>query len=231
MQSRAYKSFQESLRIVESLLRIEKRYRQPTPTHLRKRALGIKGGSAVLMVAAFENYLKELLEEYLQPLTAIPLQFNPTRLPDKTRQANIIGAIKSVEKRKQRSKQDRIRAFEDIAKLIGNQVLIPSAFTEMSRGNPSPDRVRDLFGDLGIPNVFEAIKPTFEKRWGAPVASTFIRDTLDTIVSTRHVVAHSASGLDLSRTDLWDWLKFLRCSGLALDIELKKRVKGILKLR
>ena len=50
----------------------------------------------------------------------------------------------------------------------------------------------------------------FEKEWGKPEANTFIVQNLETIVTARHKVAHRLATLNVSRSDLAMYVKFLK---------------------
>ena len=58
-------------------------YSNPPRSHERKAVEGLRGAAAVLMVAAFENYLRQCVEEYLAELTKRPLKLQFNALPDK----------------------------------------------------------------------------------------------------------------------------------------------------
>ena len=53
----------------------------------------------------------------------------------------------------------------------------------------------------------------FEGRWGTPVPRTFVGDKLEEITQRRHMVAHRADALNISRTDIQESLRFLGVFG------------------
>ena len=79
--SQALRDFRASISIAESLMKREQRFADPPSPRQFKIVQGLRGGAAVLMVAAFENFLKEVVEEQLSDLTIHPLLFNPANLP------------------------------------------------------------------------------------------------------------------------------------------------------
>jgi len=81
-KSKAYREFIDALKQPESLLSIESRYSDPAPPPKRKAAEALRGGAAVLMVAAFENYLKDLVEEHIDELTHMPPRFKIENIPE-----------------------------------------------------------------------------------------------------------------------------------------------------
>lgn len=79
--SKPIDNFLLSLKLAESLVSINKeKYNNPPKHSEQKSVQGLRGGAAILMVAAFENYLKELSEEYISNLTGIPIKVNFEKL-------------------------------------------------------------------------------------------------------------------------------------------------------
>jgi len=81
-KSRALHNFNSSIAIAETLLKKEKTFPDPPSSRSRKFVEGLRGGATILMVAAFENYLKEVVEERLDELVN-SRRFNITKLPEK----------------------------------------------------------------------------------------------------------------------------------------------------
>jgi len=109
-------------------------------------------------------------------------------------------------------------------------VVNPLAFSDTG-GNANPHNVKEMFACLGVTDIFGQIKKRFDSCWRKPTAATFIPDKLDEIVNRRHIVAHTADALKITRSDLNESLKFLKILARLLDIELRKHVDGILKTR
>lgn len=223
--SQAYRDFLASLELAESLLAIESGYPDPAPDPQRKAAEGLRGGASVLMVAAFENYLKELVEEYLDELTHVPIKFKVDDVPKEMLFSNLEYLVKANTKKKAAAK---IQAYSDMAKIIVAGVMYPASFTEAVRSNPNSEKLNDLFKRLGIKKFFETIKSDFDTLWGSPTADTFISDYLDGILLRRHTVAHTASALNISRKDLQDSLRFLKILGTVCDTYIAQHINKIL---
>lgn len=223
--SQAYQDFLASLELAEALLTIESGFADPAPIEHRKAAEGLRGGASVLMVAAFENYLKELVEEYLDELTRVPIKFKIEDVPKEMLFSNVEYLVKSNTRKKSNAK---VQAYSDMAKIIVSGVMYPSSFTDAVRSNPNSEKLKELFKRLGIKKFFEVIKPDFDSQWGNFTAETFISDTLDAILVRRHTVAHTANALNISRVDLQDALRFLKILGTVCDTHIAQHINKIL---
>jgi RiboL-PSP-HEPN len=119
----------------------------------------------------------------------------------------------------------RIPSVVTAAALVAANQVNPAVFDV--GGNPSPSRILSMFKTIGIGDVFVAVKPAFDRTWGAPTAATFVRDTLQSIVDRRHTVAHTASTLNISRTDLASSIRFLRAFASALDGVTRTQLRAV----
>jgi hypothetical protein len=231
-RSQALRDFYSALGIAEALLRAEGKYPDPPSPRLLKRVQGTRGGAAVLMVAAFEDYLKELVEERLHKLTLHPIKFKPKNVPIEMVHHNMRHTLeKALESSKssQLSSADRVALLRSATHQVTIETINVQFFSELARSNPNARKVRALFKALGVQDVFGAVKADFDVRWGGPTANTFIADTLDSILSRRHEVAHTASVLNVSRKDLHEGLKFLHLLATLCDEELSRHVRKILR--
>jgi hypothetical protein len=68
------------------------------------------------------------------------------------------------------------------------------------------------------------MKVRFEVKWRKPVAHTFIADKLDEIVNRRHVVAHTAYALAITRGQLKESIRFLKVLAELLDAAIKRQI-------
>lgn len=230
-QSSSLREFQESLEIADVLAKLEKKYRNPPRKDEIKAVQGLRGASVVFMVATFEYFLRQVFEERLTPLND-PAAIVFERLPEKMRICTVYntldGAMKGPKYIKSTQKIDRIPDIKFACKIVGLKAVNPKAFSETG-SNPNSDSVKQMFRDVGIKDVFSIIQPGFDKKWKKPTAHTFISDKLDEIVNHRHLVAHTAAALNISRSDLSSYRKFLSILANLLDLELEKHVKHLLK--
>lgn len=226
----ALQEFESSLGLAEQLLDLEQQYGDPPSIFDETVVRGLRGGAAVLMVAAFEEFLRAVMAEHLAKLAgnAPPVPFDD--LPKAIRLHSVYGALdRAMKGARYEEPTDRIDRLSDIVRVcrqVGN-VIDPSVFAETG-GNPSSRNLRELFKRVEISDIFRSIRGEFEVGWGGPQAETFIADKLDEIVNRRHVVAHRASVLNVARRDLRQGFRFLQLLARVLDLHLKDHIDTII---
>lgn len=230
--SNALKEFQSSLEMVEALLELERKYKNPPRKEEQKAVQALRGSAIVLMVASFEYFLRQVMEERLTEL-ATPhskVQFN--KLPDKMQVCSIFNTLERAMKgepfKEPTQKINRLTDIELACKIVVLKNVHPPAFND-SGSNPSPDTVSNMFSNVGLSDIFTKIKPKFDIKWGKATAHTFIRDKLQALVGSRHIVAHTANVLNISRSDLKEYKKFISICAYLLDLELETHIKHLLK--
>lgn len=231
--SNALSEFKESLSIAEELLDVDKKnYHNPPRLNQQKAVQGLRGGAAVLMVAAFEYFLRQSVEESLSDLTIQPVKIAFEKLPEKMRINSVFNTLEQALKgpafEEPTLRIDRLVHIERACKLVLSGTINPLAFTNTG-SNPNSKSIKLMFSDLGVKDIFGLIKPKFERKWGKPVAQTFISDKLDEIVNRRHIVAHTANALSISRSDLKESIRFLKILAALLDGEISIHIREIFK--
>lgn len=229
----ALDQFKASLELAKALKKLEKDNYPPTPRIDQQPAVkGLRGGSAVLMVASFEFFLRRLFEENISKLNTIPVTIEFDKLPDKLKVKAVFDGLQRAMDgplfEAKPNKVDRIKAILEMCKLLINENINPLTFGEIG-SNPNGNTVKEKFKEVGISDIFLMIKAEFEKRWGSAVSDTFIKDKLDEIVGKRHVVAHTADTLNITRQFQNEALKFLKILAELLDKELDKHIKHLLR--
>lgn len=229
--SSSYESFRDSLKQPEALRKLETTLNDPPDPTEVSLAEGLRGGVIVLLVAAFEGYLRDVFEERIDGLSAHIDATRFERLPDALRTASVFNLLdesmkgapgkKVPEKRK-----DRIPNIRTAAAAVSASHLRGSAFSS-TFSNPSSDTVKSMFKQVGRPDIFGGVQSRFERYWGKPVAGTFIRARLDHYVSSRHEVAHGANVLAWSRQDLREAERFFRHLAHAIDDELRVHLNKV----
>jgi hypothetical protein len=230
----AFEQFKESIELANALKRIE-REKFPTNPNLSQQSSvkGLRGGTAVLIVASFEFFLRRLFEESISKLNTTPISIDFKKLPDSLK-------VKAVYHTLQRAmegplyvakppKVDRLCDIESACKMIISEQVNPLAFSDTSN-NPNSETVKEKFNEVGIPDIFGKIKNEFEAKWGTPVTDNFIKDKLNEIVRTRHVVAHTADTLNITRSSQNEAFKFLKIVAELLEKELEKHIKDLQKI-
>lgn len=227
----ALDKFKESLELAISLKRIERDKFASTKQANQPFIMGLRGGAAVLMVAAFEFFLRRLFEESVARLNTSPPTIDLQKLPDKLKVKIVFDGLENPMKGPRygppTTKVDRIdNVLAACRHLIGEHIN-PSTFTDTS-SNPNGDTVKNKFKDIGINDIFDLIKTDFEIKWGTAVAATFVEDKLNEIVNVRHVVAHTADTLNITKASQNEALKFLKILAGLLDNEMDKHIKNLL---
>lgn len=228
MASTALAEFRASLRLAEELMRVERSYRNPPPLSDRKVVEALRGASAVLMVGAFELFLKSAVEEHLAKITALDPPPSLDALPDNIRVHSVYStlelAMKGPPYGMRPEKKDRLPAITLAAQMVVSKTLNPKVFSATG-GNPGPETVREICKQAGLPGVFEVVRPMFERKWGRVEARTFVPDKLEEIVNRRHAVAHTAQALNIDRAVLRESVRFLKALATVLDLSLAVHVR------
>jgi hypothetical protein len=192
--------------------------------------MGLRGGAVVIMVASFEAFLRSLFEEKLSVLVEDPPRVEFGKLPSKMQETSVFGTLERAMKGSLHEESGpRIDRLPEIYVAVRNVVserVNPAAFTDTA-GNPNAKRVKWMFKSIGVYDVFSVSRSRFDTAWGKAEIANFPAIKLDEIVGRRHVMAHSADALSLTRTDLQDYLKFLRTLALVLDQHLDDYVAGL----
>ncbi|HPJ83894.1 MAG TPA: HEPN domain-containing protein [Methanothrix sp.] len=220
--------------MAEELLKIEKdNYKNPPRINEQKAVQGLRGGAAVLMVAAWENFLKQLVEEELTSLTTLPPKVPFENLPPKMQQHSVFQTLERATKGPRFQPKNRINRLPDIeqaCKVVISGTINPVAFSDIG-SNPNPEVVKEMFRNMGISDIFENIKDDFEKKWKNNVPTTFINDKLLEIINRRHVVAHKADALKISRSDLNESVRFMKIIAPLLEKQLRFHINKIIRDR
>lgn len=230
MVARAQTDFHASLTLAKELAAAETKLPDPPSGPTEQLALGLRGGAAILAVAAFETFLRDLFVEHLSPLTRQPPVIVFEKLPDKVRLQSVFGSLDSAMRGRRGSKGDRIDRLGEVvraARLVGAEVIAPEAFCD-TRANPGPETVKQMFSNLGLVDVFLKVSGQFESLWGRPEASSFISDKLEEIVLRRNAVAHTVDVRRITREQLQEAFMFLEVLSAVLDALLEQHVAGIL---
>ena len=232
MLSTAFHNFQSADLAVQAIISIESKYLDPHTRTSQFAVEGLRGGAAVLMVAAFENFLREALTGVLDEINIASPPCNFARLPIELRVASTFNGLNQAlkgplgitsDKKAQRLLNVRMAAM----KIVDGKIDVGAIAN--TRGNPNQQVVLELFRSIGIKDIFKKSKGTFDALWDSPTATTFIQDNLETIVQRRHVVAHTASALSISRTDLSEGRRFLAVFSEVIDNILAGHIQGVIR--
>ncbi|GEK81353.1 HEPN domain-containing protein [Agrococcus baldri] len=217
---------------VAALLALEGGFRDPPGLQDQAAVEGLRGGCVVLMVAGFENYLKEAIAEVFDRINSASPACEFHRLPLLLQAQAVYTGLNAAMNAKPwdslKDKQLRLPGVLAAVARISRGEILSQEIAETA-GNPNSDQVKSVFRTVGLSNVFGNIKPGFDAAWGGPTAQTFIANNLDAVVQRRHVVAHTASILSTSRTDLHEWKRFLQCFVSQLDAALERHIGRVIR--
>lgn len=227
----AFDKFKESLKLAVSLGKIETDKFTNNRQANQPFKMGLRGGAAVLMVASFEFYLKRLFEENITRLNTSPPSIDLHKLPSSLKVKIVFDGLdvpmKGSKYGIKTQKVDRIDSILTACKHLIGEHINPAIFTD-TNSNPNGDTVKSKFKEIGIPEIFASIKSDFETKWGGAVATTFIEDKLNEIVNVRHVVAHTANTLNITKSSQKEALKFLKILAELLEQAMDKHIKALL---
>ncbi len=225
--SNALQSFRDALKRVVLLLRLERQYKQPVPASELPLVEGIRGGAIVLMIAAFEAFLREVFRERVDQLSDPPRPVEFAALPDRMKVESVYGLLDSSMRGVRSSRKiDRLHSIRKAARHIVNDEIVGDAFS-ITGSKANAATVNELFKRVDRNDLFNSIKPRFEQYWREPVAADFLRKKLDWVVEARNEVAHGASLPTWSRDDLKEAERFVRVFARVLDDDLRIHLNGV----
>jgi len=223
--SAALEQFKESLQMAVELIKIEEDYNDPPSYDEQKAVQGLRGGAAVLMVASWEDFLGRLVEEELTSLITHNPKIPFKDLPLEMQTHNVIKTLEPA--MKDANKTNKLPDIEKACQFVIDGKFNPALFSD-TRSNPSPKRIREMFNNLGIDDIFVCIRGDFEVEWDKEESITFINDKLGEIMQRRHVVAHKADALKISRSDLNNYIKFMKIIATLFEKQLRHHMDNII---
>ncbi len=227
----ALEKFKESLKLASALKELERDKFNKVKQNEQHYIMGLRGGAAVLMVAAFEFYIRRLFEENISSLNTNPLSIDISKLPDRLKVKIVFDGLQnSMNGPRYGPKTNKVDRINDVTlacKHLIAEHINPQIFSD-TNSNPNGETVKEKFKEIGISDVFTKIKINFERKWGSNVAATFIEDKLNEIVNIRHVVAHTANTLNITKKFQNEALKFLKIIAELLEKEIEIHIKGLL---
>lgn len=230
--SSALQALGSSLDAADALLAQDAALGDPAPKQSERLIQGLRVGAAVIVIAAFEEYLRAAIEEHLKTLATDPPPLTPQELPTLLWVTSVFESLQDALSAPRfgpsNSRKDRLAAVSRASDRVVREVVDPVAVT-YRQSNPDSASVRSTFKNLGFVGIFPAIHSDFELLWGQREPARFVADKLDEIVLRRHVVAHTAYVLGIARKDLEEGARFIRILATCIDIALKRHVQAILQ--
>ncbi len=221
--SSAYDMFLKSLEIARGLIQLDT-YSVPPKPEDKKYVYGLRGGSVILIVASFEEFLNSLPDTHLDVIKRHIRNIDFSKLPGKFIITNVSRTLFELSKNKDIGK---IPDVKKTCRSIINDEINTSVF-KLQGFNPRPKQINNLFKVIGFENIFEQITERFQKRWHKRISTYLIMDKLNEIIERRNRVAHNASMTShITKNDLNEAIDFLRILARLLDMTYKKRINYI----
>lgn len=224
----AFYDFQESMQAVDGLATLESSYSDPPPSDQKAVCFGLRGAVTVLAVACFEGFLRSTFEEQLDriAMSGTPL----TQFPELRVSAifsSLQHAMRGEYGTRGEDRKARVNSVLSAASLVGSDSFVPRALAD-TQSNPHSDCVKQMFKDIGKRKVFHSLHSRFVAIWGAPTPGTFCEDRLDSIVHSRHLVAHTANSAHVTRLEMNENIRFINVLAMAIQSELVDYIDGLL---
>ena len=226
----ALAAFAEKIRAVEAMIEQE-RARDPSNPSDRPLVLGLRCGAAVMMVAAFERFLREVFKDYVSFLDCNPPMNWSSPLPESIRLWNIYENLRLVAGHHLNTKRKQLIAemqpVRNLCDKLSKDIIVADAFSSM-KSNPTSTTLRMMFQKLGVDNIFQEIHAEFASIYHPIPLRLFIETELDRIVKRRHDAAHTADATQFTGTDLVNDLQIMKSLAKAIDSKLKQTVDEII---
>jgi RiboL-PSP-HEPN len=221
--SKSLRDFEKSLKRAGKLCELERRrYKDPPPPRQITAVEALRGGAVVLMVAAFERYLRDAFEEYTEVIAGRAKSTKHPKLDKAFVERNDYNFVNWLVRDSREVTIAKVVEMRRVARLIAAENFIPEAFSR-TRANPGPETVKELFRDFGVPDAFRLIEGNLKNRYPRPFAPGFARGQLEAIIGRRNDVAHGGGALSIARADLEGWVVFMGALGRAVDNTLRDR--------
>ncbi|MDM8532092.1 HEPN domain-containing protein [Anaerolineales bacterium HSG25] len=233
MGSQALIEFRNALKLAESLADIDRDNYNSNPRIAEQQAVqALRGGATVLMVAAFEQFLRDMLVEHLDTLSSHKPPIELKHLPQDMRvnlvYSNLDWAMRGKPYEPTKQKADRLEDIDKVCRNILAEQFNNEVFGDVG-GNPNAARIKNMYKKIGTTNIFAFMRYDFDKKWKKPETQRFLEDKINEIVERRHIVAHTANALNIGRADLRGWLRFLRVFSKTLDNVTGRIITKIIK--
>ncbi|MFJ3764936.1 HEPN domain-containing protein [Streptomyces sp. NPDC090082] len=225
----ALATFDAGAQSVQALISLESVYPDPPDRRDFPKVSALRGACTVLTVASFEKFLRDLFEEELDRLRVANISMSslPRKLQVEASFASLELAIKGDFSSKGMDRELRLTNVLAAAKLLARDSFDPKALAA-TNSNPDSACVKRMFKSVGIPEVFQRCNSEFTKHWGRQEVSGFENQKLDSILDSRHQVAHTAQAMHISRPELSYNLRFIEVLARVLHAQLSQFVDEII---
>ena len=184
-------------------------------------------GSILLLAAAFEQFVSEVITEFVANLPYVVPAYND--LPNAVRSANERLTGEALDRRRSRFSDYELRRFVDNLRNcqagVEPYVLNGEAIALNERGL-TPSNLRDLIRRLGLQDVWVTVASTgtlkyWSGRGGAKYTQSLATTQLRELIDTRNRIAHGLGGATVGPDVLRSYLRFERALARSLVKGLK----------
>ncbi|WP_259402014.1 HEPN domain-containing protein [Microbispora sp. H10670] len=214
---------------VRALIGLESIYPDPPDSLDLPIVSALRGACTVLTVASFEKFLRDLFEEQLDRLRTakVPMQALPKKLQVEASFASLELALKGDHTTKGLERELRLEHVLAAAKLLARDSFDPKALSS-TNSNPDAACVKRMFKSVGLADIFVKCNEEFLRMWGRQEVSGFESQKLDSILNSRHQVAHTAQAMHISRPELSYNLRFVEVLARVLHGALGQYIEEII---
>ncbi|MBW4704048.1 HEPN domain-containing protein [Micromonospora sp. RL09-050-HVF-A] len=225
----ALESLRHSLIAVRALAELEERYADPPEVEDRAVCFGLRGACTVLTVACFESFLRTLFEEQLDRLRQerIPLAHYGDKIHTAAIYTSLELAMKGDHRSRGSEKVNRLPEVIAAAKAIVGGSFSPRALSSTGN-NPDPDCVKRMFKNVGFNDIFRKVSQPFGETWPKPVSLDYCAEKLESLVTSRHQVAHTADAAHVLRAELLENALFVESLALVLSMQLETHIDALI---
>ncbi|MFF9840668.1 HEPN domain-containing protein [Streptomyces sp. NPDC013740] len=225
----ALSTFDAGAHSVKALISLESVYPDPPNDLDMPKVSALRGACTVLTVASFEKFLRDLFEEELDRLRVAQISMSalPRKLQVEASFASLELALKGDFSTKGMDREVRLSNVLAAAKLLARDSFDPKALAA-TNSNPDAACVKRMFKSVGVTDIFQKCNDEFVKHWGRQEVSGFESQKLDSILDSRHQVAHTAQAMHISRPELSYNLRFIEVLARVLHAQLSEYIDGII---
>lgn len=198
-------------------------------------------GCIVLMVGAFEQYLKDIGNKALDHYQLARPLVRRSQLPEKLQvailSANLTAASQARRFGVKRSDADRIRDLDAVANRVADDEVWGEHAID-TQSNPSPDTIREILDLCGVDSVWPRLNKEFQLRWNVARAHDASlksipspENELRSILTWRNMIAHTSTLPNVGFQQLTESSYFFRAVAESIDVVLARHTYGQVRSR
>ncbi|MEH7075801.1 MAE_28990/MAE_18760 family HEPN-like nuclease [Neobacillus drentensis] len=201
----------------------------------------IKQSLCILPVAFFEDFLRTVIEQFVDTLNQQNPRIEWTRLPLNLRKAHVFDTPLSFRKKPTDGDDDTYQEniLTELKNVLGklispierpNEYILASESLTDTNANPNSDTVKTMFSKVGINNIFTHQYFLDEMKNYNIIFSEGerIKNKLNEVVNIRHGVAHGRGVSGITPTEIKNNMDFLKFLSVTLERSAQNHLDKIL---